>query len=938
MCSNPNDSCSKPNAPVGFHDLESLGSGDHPRFRARCTRTGDLVFLKRCRNRRAAVREHRTLRRARSPFTPSPRGLVRGPDGETWLVVEWVEGTSLDRVSRPDPAVLTEIARALVCLHRRGIVHGDIKPANVIVPVEGPVRIIDLDAASLVAEVLESDQVGGTPPYTAPERRPGWPADPRSDVHALGRLVAAVVPEPAWARALEDRLTRHEPGQRPSAEAVVDVLAKAAGPGRSPAMFLLGRDRAPVRLDEAALARHIGHGIGVPPDLCWELAHRLLELLGDGSASLERAWKAWLPQLTTDPWGHVDPDRVRHALPMLRSIAVRVIRTEQRRRSLDERRAASLWANLGPSFGQADARTLADRLRRRGRVRESSLLEPKRLRRSDLLREEGGRFRFTSLLAWEVARGRPGRRDAGLVDLTRPRGDDPASLEAWTHRMDARGRLTPTPDVLSAAERLHMAGRHRTAVRVFERAVRGGRHTREGRSQSLFTSHRLYLRADLRPYTWPYLVALKWAGQPDAAEAALMSLRRRVPRPTHLAEWWACRAEIASYRRRLDEQVALAEEGLSRANDPTTLGWLTCLKGSGSAMGANPEASVPVLRQAYRHSRAASDGTRAADALRNLGVARIRTGDPRRARRTLRLAARYARAVDNPNSEASVLLNLAVAVHATGGPASLLLEQVADDRRVARRHRLSALMNLTHLAATGERWEVAVATSRRAASLAASLQDALLTWRSEHMHAQMLLRNGRVAESERVCRRWLEGRETGVGEEMLGLRTTLWEGWIWYRGIPWSGPRVAEVLDEARALGNPELLHLCHVHRSMNDVLEGRPARLDVDQVRHESQVASTRLLALLVGAIEAARSRRIEEARKAMEGVLELAADQPGTRWRRAFALMHLLERAPILDPEGTWLRSAMRLARDAGARWIEARLQVASSHQSDKSTGEDT
>ncbi|GIF48839.1 serine/threonine-protein kinase [Asanoa ferruginea] len=115
-------------------------------------------------------------------------------DGARALVLDLVEGADLRRRVRRDgpvpPAIAAHIAAqvadALAYLHGRGVVHGDIKPANLLVPADGGrVRVTDFGVARRVAQG-QPEVIHATPEYVAPEVVAGEPAGPAADVYALG--------------------------------------------------------------------------------------------------------------------------------------------------------------------------------------------------------------------------------------------------------------------------------------------------------------------------------------------------------------------------------------------------------------------------------------------------------------------------------------------------------------------------------------------------------------------------------------------------------------------------------------------------------------------------------------------------------------------------------------------------------------------------------
>jgi serine/threonine-protein kinase len=125
-------------------------------------------------------------------------GELPGDDGSPrpFLVMELVEGQPLSALLRggepmpPDTAVdlLSQAADGIAAAHRLGIVHRDVKPANLLVTPQRQVKITDFGiarAADAVA-LTQTGQVVGTPQYFSPEQAEGKPATPASDTYSLG--------------------------------------------------------------------------------------------------------------------------------------------------------------------------------------------------------------------------------------------------------------------------------------------------------------------------------------------------------------------------------------------------------------------------------------------------------------------------------------------------------------------------------------------------------------------------------------------------------------------------------------------------------------------------------------------------------------------------------------------------------------------------------
>jgi len=117
-----------------------------------------------------------------------------------YLVMEHVEGQPLERLldkgSIPFPracAWIAEVAMALGVAHRKGIIHGDVKPANILISDEGRIKLTDFGMARLASRDSKDTPLLGTPAYWCPEQILGKPQDGRSDIFSLGIVLYQVI-------------------------------------------------------------------------------------------------------------------------------------------------------------------------------------------------------------------------------------------------------------------------------------------------------------------------------------------------------------------------------------------------------------------------------------------------------------------------------------------------------------------------------------------------------------------------------------------------------------------------------------------------------------------------------------------------------------------------------------------------------------------------
>ena len=116
--------------------------------------------------------------------------------GHHYIVMEYVSGKPLKKVIQQRGGILTEeaidimkqLTSATAEAHRRGIIHRDIKPQNVIVKSDGSIKMLDFGIALAKGsmQLTQANNVMGSVHYLAPELARGEPASPQSDIYALG--------------------------------------------------------------------------------------------------------------------------------------------------------------------------------------------------------------------------------------------------------------------------------------------------------------------------------------------------------------------------------------------------------------------------------------------------------------------------------------------------------------------------------------------------------------------------------------------------------------------------------------------------------------------------------------------------------------------------------------------------------------------------------
>lgn len=163
-------------------------------------------------------REARALAALDHPHIVRVYNYGQSSDGGPYFAMEFVRGRDIQQLrdagdlELPDALrLISEVCDALHYAHRKGIVHRDVKPANILVTEDGAAKVADFGLARVLGTesrpsadsgLTLTGQVMGTPSYMSPEQEAGEEVDHRSDIYALGgmlyNLLTGTPPRGAW--------------------------------------------------------------------------------------------------------------------------------------------------------------------------------------------------------------------------------------------------------------------------------------------------------------------------------------------------------------------------------------------------------------------------------------------------------------------------------------------------------------------------------------------------------------------------------------------------------------------------------------------------------------------------------------------------------------------------------------------------------------------
>jgi DNA-directed RNA polymerase subunit RPC12/RpoP len=285
-----------------FIVVETLGVGGMGTvYKARDTHLDRFVALKVLRTDLGAEEDYsaRLQQEARIAAAVNHPNVVQvfdsGTDhGQFYVVMELVDRGSLDDLMALQPRLSEkkvletgiQVAKGLRAAHRRGLIHRDVKPANIMFVDEYAAKIGDFGLASTATQRWETDRViWGTPYYVAPERLNNQPEDFRSDVYSLGAtLFHAIAGKPPIEGETNSATALRELKQRP-----LNLQAVA-------------RDISPTtaRVLQRMIAADPSQRFSSYDDLVTELGCAL-EDATDGSAANRWRWRRLLPRIRWAP-------------------------------------------------------------------------------------------------------------------------------------------------------------------------------------------------------------------------------------------------------------------------------------------------------------------------------------------------------------------------------------------------------------------------------------------------------------------------------------------------------------------------------------------------------------------------------------------------------------------------------------------------------------
>jgi serine/threonine protein kinase/tetratricopeptide (TPR) repeat protein len=268
---------------VGHYDIEARlgGGGMGVVYRARDRKLGRLVALKFLsphltaseRAKQRFVTEARAASALDHPAIATIHAIEETPAGELYIVMAYYEGeTVAARIARQGVVpvgqaldLAIQAGEGLACAHEQGIVHRDVKPANLMITADGRVKVLDFGLAKVEdVRLTDAGTTLGTPAYMSPEQARGAAVNHRTDIWSLGvvlyELLSGRLPFPGESREeVIDAILRASPAAPghwaavpPDLEAIVLRALRREPDARQRSMAALVQELRAVRQDRVA--------------------------------------------------------------------------------------------------------------------------------------------------------------------------------------------------------------------------------------------------------------------------------------------------------------------------------------------------------------------------------------------------------------------------------------------------------------------------------------------------------------------------------------------------------------------------------------------------------------------------------------------------------------------------------------------------------------
>lgn len=242
------------------------------------------------------LREIRSLCALSHPNVVTVYDCVIGDDDQPYVVMDYLRGKSLDNlIADEGPLDLERFARicvqvcsALDHAHKKGIVHRDVKPGNIVLMDEEMdfVKVVDFGLAKLGDDgrkLTNSGELWGSPPYISPEQCMGKAGDARSDIYSFGAVMYEMLTgkDPFFDAISVFELIQKHVGSNPPP--FVDVNHKLAIPAKVQDMVFKAMEKDPERRYQSALALQQGIIEACTPDIGRESREYLVHMAKQAS-------------------------------------------------------------------------------------------------------------------------------------------------------------------------------------------------------------------------------------------------------------------------------------------------------------------------------------------------------------------------------------------------------------------------------------------------------------------------------------------------------------------------------------------------------------------------------------------------------------------------------------------------------------------------------